>query len=58
MVNIKLHFDYTYADMRPLKCSHLLHNKNAFQGDKTNTLLALKAKITAIIVRVAGSFYF
>ena len=42
--------------MRALKCTHLLHNRNAFQGGKTNSLLSLKAKITAVIVRVAGGF--
>ena len=42
--------------MRALKCTHLLHNRNVFQGGKTNSLLSLKAKITAVIVRVAGGF--
>ena len=38
------------------KCSHLLPNWNVFQGGKANSLPALKAKTTAVIVRVAGGF--
>ena len=53
-ITLQLHL----RKMRPLKCKHLLHNKYVFQGDITNSLLALKAKITAVIVRVAGAFCF
>ena len=42
--------------MRALKCSHLRPNRNVFQGGTANSLTALKAKITAVIVRVASGF--
>ena len=42
--------------MRALQSSHWLPNRNVFQGGKASSLLALKAKITAVIVRVAMAF--
>ena len=53
-ITLQLHL----RKMRAFDCSHLLQNKNVFQGGKTNSLLALKAKVAAVIVRVASGFCF
>ena len=51
-ITLQLHLRKTRAS----KYSHLLPTRNVFSGGKANSPPALKAKLAAVIVRVASGF--